>query len=191
MVVQESARVAGCFTHQPYALSLCGCVLLLPTLSLSPSRISRPPCNPTFSPLFPLHLFCSFLFFLYTFFHHRSIDPMKPILSLDFLTPPDRNDKVIRQWMQSTLDIQLPSACGLHTSLRDGVYLCKSVKYTSVRVWWRYGDINKEQEQPGHMRERGTISYTHLIHHHDDPGNSPAAITINIGSWNIYDQQVQ
>ncbi|CDH49012.1 pkinase-domain-containing protein [Lichtheimia corymbifera JMRC:FSU:9682] len=54
---------------------------------------------------------------------------MKPILSLDFLTPPDRNDKVIRQWMQSTLDIQFPSACGLHTSLRDGVYLCKLMKH--------------------------------------------------------------
>lgn len=36
MVVQNSARVAGCFTHQPYALthSLCVCVLLLPTLPL-------------------------------------------------------------------------------------------------------------------------------------------------------------
>lgn len=143
--------------------ALCSHSLNCVVTSHSPSRISRPPWNPTFSPLFLLHLFCSFLFFLYTFFHHRSIVPMKPILSLDFLTPPDRNDKVIRQWMQSTLDIQFPSACGLHTSLRDGVYLCKSVKYTSVRVWWRwYGDTINKNKSNQVIWEKGGRYHTRI-----------------------------
>ena len=52
---------------------------------------------------------------------------MKSCLSFDFLTPTLDQQHTARVWIQSVLQVQFPDAEDLFTSLRDGVFLCKSV----------------------------------------------------------------
>ncbi|KAI8142528.1 hypothetical protein BJV82DRAFT_144900 [Fennellomyces sp. T-0311] len=50
---------------------------------------------------------------------------MKSCLSFDFLTPTLDQQHTARVWIQSVLQVQLPDAEDLYTSLRDGIFLCK------------------------------------------------------------------